>query len=211
MSPVRLGGCGLLEGTVASLARGTSKLEVKFQGRLLMNQQSIRSYFPVCCLVLCISGLLTPSVLSAQQAKAGVLSADEIKQVVPAAYFFRGQSAPVQLRNSAGFRVPGGKLVLAGLVDTGGYASDVQTKYQGFLITEVKVNIEGSELEPGEYGFGFSKDGKFLVLDVGANDLFSVAAHVDAELRRPTPLKIVEDAGGYRLYDGRMWVSLKAE
>ena len=60
---------------------------------------------------------------SAQQPKAGVLSGDEIKKVVPGVYFFRGQSAPVQLRNSAGFSAPDGKLVLAGLVDTAGYAT----------------------------------------------------------------------------------------
>ena len=73
-----------------------------------------------------------------------MLSADEVRKVVPAAYFFRGQSASVQLRNSAGFSGPEGKLVLAGLVDTSGYASDVQAKYQGFLITEVKLNIAGN-------------------------------------------------------------------
>ena len=70
-----------------------------------------------------------------------------------------------------------GSWYLAGLVDTSGYATDVQAKYQGFLITEVKLNIEGSELAPGQYGFGFSKEGKFLVMDVGANDLFSVAGN----------------------------------
>ena len=157
--------------------------------------------------VVIFSGLL----LSAQQPKAGVLSGDELKKVVPATYFFRGQSAPVQLRNSAGFSALDGKLVLAGLVDTAGYATDVQSKYQGFLITEVKLKIEGSELAPGEYGFGFSKEGKFLVMDVGANDLFSVAGKTDDKLPRPVPLKIVEDAGGYRLYSGRKWVSLKPE
>ena len=150
-------------------------------------------------------------LLSAQQPKPGVLSSDDLKKVVPSAYFFRGQSAPVQLRNSAGFSVPDGKLVLAGLVDTAGYAADVQSKYQGFLITEVKLNIEGSELAPGEYGFGFSKEGKFLVMDVGANDLFSVAGKMDDKLSRPVPLKVVEDGGAYRLYAGRKWVSLKAE
>ena len=100
--------------------------------------------------------------LSAQQPKAGVLGGDDLKVVVPSTYFFRGQSAPVQLRNSAGFSGADGKLVLAGLVDTSGYASDVQAKYQGFLITEVKLRIEGTSLAPGEYGFGFSKEGKFL-------------------------------------------------
>jgi hypothetical protein len=167
--------------------------------------------FAVWSITLLISAALVPALLSAQQAKPGVLGADEIKRVVPATYFFRGQSASVQLRNSAGFRVSDDKLVLAGLVDTGGYASDVQEKYQGFFITEVKLQIEGSELAPGEYGFSFSKDGKFLVLDVGANSLFSVSSHADADLRHPTPLKIVQAAGEYRLYEGRNWVSLKAE
>ena len=155
--------------------------------------------------------ILFCGVLLAQQPKPGVLGSDDIKKVVPAAYFFRGQSAPVQVRNSAGFSVPDGKLVLAGLVDTSGYASDVQAKYQGFLITEVKLHIEGTELAPGEYGFGFSKEGKFLVMDVGANDLFSVTGKMDEKLPHPVPLKIVEDGGAYRLYCGRKWVSLKAE
>jgi hypothetical protein len=96
--------------------------------------------------------------LSAQQAKPGLLSADDLKRVVPTTYFFRGQSATVQLRNTAGFSVSDGKLVVAGLVDTSGYAAYVQAKYMGFLITEVKLNIEGSELAPGEYGFGFVKE-----------------------------------------------------
>jgi hypothetical protein len=150
-------------------------------------------------------------MLAAAQPKPGLLSADEIKKVVPAAYFFRGQSAPVQLRNSAGFCGADGKLVLAGLVDASGYASDVQAKYQGFLITEVKLKIEGTELQPGAYGFGFARDGKFTVMDVGANDLFSVAGKIDDKLARPVPLKIVPDGDAYRLYGGRKWVSLKSE
>src|SRR2546428_5366665 len=151
------------------------------------------------------------AVTVAQAPKAGVLSAEDLKRIVPTAYFFRGQSASVQLRNSVGFSSSDGKLVLAGLVDTSGYASDVQAKYQGFLITEVKLNIEGTELAPGEYGFGFSKEGKFLVMDVGANDLFSVAGKIDDKLPHPVPLKMVADGGAYRLYSGRKWVSLKAE
>ena len=157
--------------------------------------------------VVIFCGLL----LSAQQLKPGLLSNDVLKKVVPGTYFFRGESAPVQVRNSAGFSVPDGKLVLTGLLDTSGYAADVQAKYQGFLITEVKLNIEGSELAPGEYGFGFSKDGQFLVMDVGANDLFSVAGHIDDKKPHPVPLNIVEDGEAYRLYVGRKWVSFRPE
>jgi hypothetical protein len=149
-------------------------------------------------------------ILSAQT-KPGVLSPDEVRKVTPATYFFRGQSATVQLRNSTGLSVAGGKLVLAGLVDTSGYASDVQAKYQGLLITEVKLNIEGRVLAPGQYGFGFAQDGKFLVMDVGANELFSVAGKMDEKLAHPVPLKLGEDGGAYRLYAGRKFVSLKPE
>ena len=155
--------------------------------------------------------LLASLLASAQQAKPGMLSAEELKKVVPSAYFFRGQSGAVQLRNSAGFRAQDGKLVLAGFVDTTGYAADLAEKYQGFLITELKLDIEGSSLAPGQYGFGFTKDGKFGVMDVGANDLLGVSFKRDEDLKRPVPLKIVEDGAGYKLYAGKNWVSLRAK
>jgi hypothetical protein len=79
------------------------------------------------------------------------------------------------------------------------------------LITELKLEIEGSELAPGQYGFGFTKDGKFGVMDVGANDLLSVSFKRDEDLKRPVPLKIVEDGGGYKLYAGKNWVGLKTK
>jgi hypothetical protein len=154
---------------------------------------------------------LSAAVLSAQQPKAGVLSADDTKRVVPDAFFFKGQSATVQLRNSGGFSTADGKLVLAGLVDTSGYSTSVQEKYQGLFIPEVKIRVEGTELAPGEYGFGFAKDGKFTVMDVGANDVFTVSGHVDDKLARPVPLKVVADGDGYRLYSGRKWVEIKTE
>jgi len=152
---------------------------------------------------------LVASLLGFAQSGAGVLGADEIKKIVPASFFFRGQSAPVQLRNSVGFKAQD-KLVLAGLVDTSGYSSGIREKYQGFLITEVKLNIAGSELAPGQYGFGF-KDGKFIVMDVGANDLVNVGAHRDDQLQRAVPLKMVSEKDGYRLYEGKNWIGLKTQ
>lgn len=158
-----------------------------------------------------ISGLavlfLFPAL--AQQTKAaGVLTSSDLKTVVPANYFYRGQSANVQLRNSGGIRTQNGKYVLAGMVDTSGYAANIAQKYQGFLITEVKLNIEGSDLAPGQYGFGFTGD-KFVVTDVGANDLLTVSSQPDENLKRAVPLKIVEEGGAYRLYAGKKYVALK--
>src|ERR1700685_831569 len=74
--------------------------------------------------------LLAALLVSAAEPSAGVLGAEDLKRVVPASYFFRGLSASVQLRNSAGLRTSDGKFVLAGLVDTSGYATDVARKDQ---------------------------------------------------------------------------------
>ena len=157
-----------------------------------------------------MTALLVSAVL-AQQAKPGLLGADELKKIAPKDYFFRGQSAPVQLRNAAGIRAEGDKLVLAALVDNSGYAADIKAKYQGMFVTEVKLDIEGSSLSPGQYGFGFTSDGKFVLMDVGANDVLSVAAKTDDNLHRPVPLKIAEEGGAYRLYAGKKWVGIKLQ
>ena len=155
--------------------------------------------------------VVTCSLIAAEKPTPGILSAQELKKIVPAGYFFDGQSAPVQLRNSVGARTKSGKLVLAGLVDTSGYSADIQQKYQGFFITETKLAIEGSDLTPGQYGFGFTKDGKFVVMNVAATDVLNVDAKMDDKLARPVPLKLVEDGDALKLYAGKKWVSIKPE
>lgn len=155
--------------------------------------------------------ILIVSVSAFGQSKpAGVVPSAELQKLVPAAYFYRGQSATVQIRNSGAVRTKDGKYVLAALVDTSGYASDVAAKYQGLFITEIKVKVEGSELAPGEYGFGFVGD-KFVITDVGANELSSVSSKTDANLKRPVPLKMAEEGGEYRLYHGKKYVTVQAE
>ena len=91
---------------------------------------------------LAILGALTLVVLAsaaAQQASKHILSRDEVKKAVPAEYFFRGQKAPVQVRNAVGFQLADGKMMLAALVDASGYSTAIQQKYQGLLITEAKT------------------------------------------------------------------------
>lgn len=158
---------------------------------------------------LFLSVCLLVSFLAFAQSTSGVLNGNEIKKIVPSAFFFRGQSASVQLRNSVGFKAQE-KYVLAGLVDTSGYSSAIREKYQGFLITEVKLNVEGNDLPAGQYGFGFT-DGKFIVMDVGANDVLNIEAHRDENLPRAVPLKMVPGQDGYRLYAGKNWISVKAQ
>jgi hypothetical protein len=150
------------------------------------------------------------SVGFAQNAAQHLLTADELKKVVPSEFFFRGKKAPTQLRNATGFQTANGKATFAALVDASGYSTAIQEKYQGMLITESKLNIGGSSLAPGAYGFGFTAD-KFIVMNVANEDALSVPYQTDASLKRAVPLKLVEDGGGYKLYGGKKWVALKPE
>jgi hypothetical protein len=167
--------------------------------------KNVRSIF----LIGFVAALLATSF--SQQASKHLLSRDELKRVVPAEYFYAGQKAPVQLRNAAGFQLANSKMTLAALVDTSGYTTGILPKFQGMLITEAKLNIGGSELAPGQYGFGFTAEGKFVVMNVANDDVFSLPYQTDSELKRPVPLKMVEDGGAYKLYAGKKWVGIKVE
>src|SRR5580704_4848656 len=107
----------------------------------------------------------------AQTGQDAVLSAAEATKLLPASVYFKGQSATTQLRNSGGVKFADGSYVLSVMVDTSGYSSDVQQKYQAYFITEIPIKVEGHSLPAGIYGIGFVADNKFLVLDVGAHDL----------------------------------------
>ena len=155
--------------------------------------------------------LLIAATLAAAQGPSHILSADDLKKAVPEEYFFRGQKAPVQLRNSVGFQTSDGKMTLAALVDASGYSTAIQQKYQGLLITETKLNIGGTSLPPGQYGFGFAADNKFVVMDVANNDVVSAAYDTDAALQRAVPLKLVQDGAAFKLYAGKKWISIKTE
>jgi len=58
-----------------------------------------------------------------------ILAGPELAKVVPTAFYFQGQSAPTQMRNSAPARFGSTRYVIAGFVDTSGYAADVRAKY----------------------------------------------------------------------------------
>jgi len=148
-----------------------------------------------------------PVVGSVQDA-AVVLSGAELTKVVPPGFYFQGQSAPTQMRNAVAARFGANRYLIAGLVDTSGYAADVRAKYQGFLITDSPVSINGSDLSTGAYGFGFASDGKMNVLDLSGKQVVSVSSSKDSELKRPRPLMMTKSADGIRLYGGKDYVTI---
>ncbi len=152
--------------------------------------------------------VLTP--LGALAQAATVLKPADTQKLLPASVYYKGQSATIQVRNSGGVKFADGYYMLATLVDTSGYSSDVSSKYQAYFITEVALKIEGKTLPAGIYGVGFVGNDKFIVTDVGAHDIFSVAYKTDSEVKRPRPLEITADAaGGFRLYEGRKYIHFR--
>lgn len=138
-----------------------------------------------------------------------VLAASDVQKLIPDRVWYKGQAAPSQTRNSGGVKFSDGSFVLATLVDTSGYSSDVQSKYQAYFITETPLKIGGQSLPAGIYGVGFIGDNKFAVTDVGAHDVLTVDSASDDAMKRPRPLQVTADpSGGFRLYAGRRYVTL---
>jgi hypothetical protein len=159
-------------------------------------------------LMLAVTMMLAPGAIAAQS-DATVLKPAEMQKLMPATVFYRGQSATTQLRNSGGVKFADGFYVLATLVDTSGYSTDVAAKYQAYFIVEVPIKLGGQNLPAGIYGVGFIADNKFVVTDVGAHDVLSVDSATDAGIKRPMPLQVLADpGGGLRLYAGRRYVTI---
>ncbi len=146
-------------------------------------------------------------------AKPGVLDRAQATAILPKTVFYKGLSATVQGRNSAGIRFENGDLVLVAMVDTSGYSSAVQQTYQAYLLNEVHLKIGNKTLPPGAYGFGFVGD-HMVVLDIAGNELLQAPIVRDDQMTRPAPLQLFADEkapGHYRLYLGRSYITLSAE
>jgi hypothetical protein len=144
------------------------------------------------------------------QNKPVVVTGSDLTRLVPSSYYFKGQSAPTQMRNTAAAKLGAERFVIVGLVDTSGYSAEVRAKYEGFFITDSPIKINGESLPTGAYGFGFSNDGKMNVMDIAGNDVLSVSSTNDKALRRPRPLMMTVSEQGIRFYSRRDYVVISA-
>ena len=146
----------------------------------------------------------------AQGAPTVVTGDANLKKVLPDTYFFRGLSATTQLRNAGAVHYPDDFYVIAGLVDTSGYSSDIKAKYIGLFITEKKLQFGTSTLIPGEYGMGYTADNKFHIMNVAGDEVLVADLPTDDNVKRPQPLKMTVDGANVKLYLGKKYVSFTA-
>jgi hypothetical protein len=151
------------------------------------------------------------AILARAQSSVTILEGAALTRVVPAGFYYQGLSAPTQMRNAAAARFGDKRYLIVALVDTSGYAADVRAKYEGFFITDSTIQINGSDLNVGAYGFGFSADGKMQILDLAGNQVLSTTTSKDNELKRPRPLMMTQTADGLRLYNGKDYVTITAK
>lgn len=181
--------------------------------------KALRNLSPSLALIVILSGACAASA----QTPGTVLHAPEASKLLPDSVYFAGKSATTQLRNSAGIHYSDDHFVLAVLVDTSGYSSAIQDKYQGYLLTEVPlilipVGPADRRLPPGAYGIGFVGD-HFVVMDIGNHDVHSTRAMHDTQMEHPVPLQIMGPwqlqkdphtlSGTYRLCFGRNCIDFK--
>lgn len=171
----------------------------------LGRRTTFRAAAPAAALLL----LLLPAAALAQ-AWPRVLEGADVERVVPQGFYFEGQSGATQMRNAAAAQLGPRRFVLAALVDTSGYSSDVREKYQGFIVTDSPVTVGGARLPTGAYGFGFTSDGWLHVMDVGGRRVLSARARTDDRLQRPRPLMMADARNGVRLYAGRSFVLISS-
>ncbi len=166
-------------------------------------------------LALTLAGSTARTALMAQaaaQKQDTVLKAAEITPaLLPDRVFFRGKTAATQARNAGGVHFADGMYFVTALVDNSGYSTAIREKYQAYIISEVPLEINGAKLPAGAYGAGWLKDGKFVVMDLGAHDIFTVDSKHDDGMKHAVPLQVVAGAtpGSYMLYAGREAVEVK--
>jgi hypothetical protein len=154
--------------------------------------------------------ILSFSLAAKAQSKVEIFVDAALTKVVPASFYFAGQSAETQRRNSAAAKLDENRYVIAGLVDTSGYSTEISGKYEGFIITDSPVKIGEKLLNTGAYGFGFSKD-KLNIFDLSSKQILSVSIKTDNEMKRPRPLLMTADEKGVRLYKGKSYVLITAK
>jgi len=188
------------------LWRLDNTLGVAAKGIVMMNLKRVLLGCSLVLSVICYSTILVNA-----QDSVTILTGADLTRVVPTGFYFQGLSAPTQMRNSAAARFGSKRFVIAGLVDTSGYAADVRAKYEGFFIVDSPVMINGSDLGTGAYGFGFSDEGKLQILDLAGNQILSVSTTKDSELKRPRPLMMTKSGDGIRFYSGKNYVTVTAK
>ncbi len=171
--------------------------------------------------LVAIASLMMMFVVANPASAQGVFKVEKgeaFNKIIPRDFVLEENSIPTEKRNSTLVLMPSGARLVAGLLDTSGYSSQVQEKYLGMLIAEGKVEVCGHQVAIGSYGFGLAKakgvagshPSRFFLYNQAGTRVVECAARWDENLKNPSPMQVAASGSGTaRLYVGRTWVELK--
>lgn len=141
-----------------------------------------------------------------------VVTGEPATKAIPHDFYLEGNRIPVQARNSVLVKCPKGMRIVVGLIDTTGYSSQIQQKYEGMIISESNFTIGGAKVGIGSFGFGHTKpaatsneDMKLTIYDQAGNKLGEASGKKDDTIKQPSPLQVKDG----KLYLGRYAFELK--
>ena len=107
----------------------------------------------------------------------------ELKALIPARATVEREQIETEFRTASGIRDDKGKYVVGVVLITAGYAAD--GKYSNFFLTQTAMKIGDLSLRPGEYVFGWRRNGEDSLI-VKFYDARSGKYLGDAEAKRLT-------------------------
>lgn len=172
-----------------------------------------RSLSLVCLLLL---GLCTSGVAGVRAGQFAIITGKPLNQAIPRDFYLEGNAIPVEKRNAVLIKTPAGARTLIALIVTAGFASEIQQKYSGMLISEGHLSICGKDVGIGSYGFGMHRLGgsrnqlaEFALYNQAGGQVVECEMKKDLRTRAPRPVRVViESSRSARLYLGRYWVEL---
>jgi methionine-rich copper-binding protein CopC len=146
-----------------------------------------------------------------------VVTGNDFNRALPKDFYLEGNAIPTEKRNAALLMSPTGHRLVVALVDTAGYTSQVQQKYEGMLINEGPVVVCGKQLGVGSFGFGMkmpspqsAADAEFILYNQAGKEVSRCAAKKDNKMKHPVPLQVVlQGEKTADLYLGRYEVTIK--
>jgi hypothetical protein len=149
-----------------------------------------------------------PSVLRAQGSYE-IVTGKAFDSAVVRDFYLEGSAIPTQKRNAVLVTTPTGARVLFALIDTTGYSSQIQQKYEGMIISEGSFTVCGQKLGVGSFGFGHTKppaasdeDMTLTIYDQAGAKVAACSGKKDSSLAQPKPLQVVKGEPA-KLYLGR--------
>ena len=124
--------------------------------------------------------LLIHPVSRAEKANWRQATDAELASLLPARAQVEKEHIETEMRTASGIVNSHGRYIAGVVLITAGYSAD--GKYSHYLVVQAPVKIGGIALKPGDYVFGWVRDGEALKVHINAATTGELVGNTDARL-----------------------------